>query len=61
MRIYFELEFSRFVNYNIEADGTIVLERWVQTGAMDWLGSSILTTVYDIDDGHLVPISFSIN
>jgi len=55
------LEFSRFVNYNIEADGTIVLERWVQTGAMDWLGSSILTTVYDIDDGHLVPISFSIN
>lgn len=55
-----QLEFSRFTNYKIESDGTIVLERWIFTGAMNWLESFIMTTVYDIVDGEFVPVSFSI-
>lgn len=55
------LEFSRFINYRIESNDTIVLERKILTGAMDWLDYKTLSTVYDIDDGLLVPLSFSIN
>ncbi|HEY8422002.1 MAG TPA: hypothetical protein VIL05_09720 [Thermoclostridium sp.] len=56
-----QLEFSRYISYSLESDGTIALKRRIETGAMDWLGSNILTTIYDIDDGKLVPVSFSIN
>ena len=54
------IEFSKFVSYNIKSDSTVILERKIITGAIDWLGNKTLYTTFDIVEGILKPIDFKI-